>query len=406
MAIIGLLDWDLTRWKQSTVFSLELMKRAHYFREQKDIIEMLYEFRPEMVDVVYINKDYEDYLYPKLIMENEKTRFGGLAISDGNYIPLPNEIEYRRADTSIYQYMMKYYRRTNDAKRIFENMLNAYHVRISMDGVQVDPNWVSQLGPRTGRVQHLIIHDKDVTKIEGAEKVVLELKKRYTPSKIRMGFKFPVKVSTDDRALIWGELPKSTGLSNLYLTHLMEDSTIEKLSLQKQQVTYGIERKNWTIEEFFDGLPHILVHGLYLSQWGTTLQVRFDPSLVGEKWVVLEELLNHYFKAATHYRRELTFSLFTYTKYIFLGLQRDEKIQLFKELQVVSPTFFHYAYNVEVIKYEHPNFVPTMYTWEEVGAAGGYGGFTYRKEQKKKKRRMLEEYSYGDLISPEFVYLE
>ena len=79
MAVIGLLDWDLTRWKQPTVFNLELMKLAYYHKViLRDVVQMEQKFDSSMCTKVFIQKDYEDYDYPQHITADPKVLWRGL----------------------------------------------------------------------------------------------------------------------------------------------------------------------------------------------------------------------------------------------------------------------------------------------------------------------------------------
>ena len=61
--IIGLMDWDLTKWKSPTVFNLELMKLSYYYKMRQHIVQMVRRYRSDMVTRLYIQKDYEDFDY-------------------------------------------------------------------------------------------------------------------------------------------------------------------------------------------------------------------------------------------------------------------------------------------------------------------------------------------------------
>lgn len=403
MSIVAGLDWSLTKWKQPTVFSLELMKLAHYHKtHQKDIFKMAYEFNSEAFDKVYISKDYEDFLYPDYIMTDPKSEYVGLAISGGLYHPFPPEIESRPADTSIYDGMFKYYKKARDGKKLFNNMINACHLRVSLDGTTIDDNWSSQLIPATGRVRHVILHDRDVGKIKDSYTFVQSLANYYGKRQTRLGFKFPVIITDDKSALAWGSLTKSPGLSNLHFYNLISDAALESISIFKQQFTYVINNEYWTKERFLKEIPHILLQGMYLSKWAIPLLLKIEDDFkIDDEWRQVVSIFNDYMKSCCQYRNELVFSWFTYCKYCYLGLQREEKVDLFTYLKEEAPEFFNLIYNVEYVTFEQGEFVPHMYTWGEINKGGGYGGYHY-----KQKKSQLEMYNYATLISPEYLYLD
>lgn len=362
--ILGLLDWSLIRWKQPTVFSLDLMKLAHYHKkDQKDIVKMLFEYEREQTEQIIISKDYEDWDYPELIMQDPRVEYVGLAISEGKYVSLGDDIENRPADTSIYEDMFKYYRRTTEARTLFKNMLNATHMRISLDGETVNPYWRTQLQPKTGRVRHVILHDKNIVTVKGAEGIPEELNSYYGHNKVRLGFKFPIQIHNDEELRVWGQLTKSTGISNIALMDMVSDAALDEVSLFKQQFTYEIAPPRWDVAKIIRDLPNIFLQGMYLSKWGTPLQLRFSEELeLEEHWRQFELLFNQYMRSATAYRNSLVFSLFVFTKYIYLGLQREEKIELFQTLREEAPELFELAYHLEYVSFDGHKFTPHLYT--------------------------------------------
>lgn len=406
--IVGLLDWSLTRWRQPTVFSLDLMKLAHYHKtEKKDIVSMLYEYRQDQVEKMYISKDYEDYLYPELIVSDPRVEYIGLAMSGGKYQSLGEEIENRPADPSIYQGMLKYYERTTDSKRLFKNMLNATHMRISVDEKTISPFWRTQLPPReNNRVKHVILHDKEIGRVKHASDLLLELDNFYGRDKARLGFKFPISVYDNEGVLTWGQLTKSPGISNIMIKDMVDDYALEEVSIYRQQFTYDITGEYWTEERFIEKIAHIFLQGAFLARWNVPMQLRIEEGLLTHSlWYDFAELFNAYLRSSAMYRNSLVFSLFVFTKYVYLSLQRHEKIELFGFLQEFVPELFELAYHLEYVTFDGHDFIPHHYSWKEVSDFGGYGGYYYREGRKAEERKMLSEYNYAEVIAPEYLYL-
>ena len=61
--------------------------------------------------------------------------YGGYAFTNGIYTPLPPEIEIMHPDTSLYENMEKTIMafKGRDQKKIFQNMMEAEHCRLSLD---------------------------------------------------------------------------------------------------------------------------------------------------------------------------------------------------------------------------------------------------------------------------------
>ena len=57
MSIIGLLDWDLLKWRQPTCFNLELMKLSTYYKNYShDIVIMANDFDLSRYSKIFIQK--------------------------------------------------------------------------------------------------------------------------------------------------------------------------------------------------------------------------------------------------------------------------------------------------------------------------------------------------------------
>lgn len=266
MATIGLLDWDLTRWRQPTVFNIDLMKLAYYHKvKQRDVVEMEQKFFSDFCSKVYIQKDYEDFEYPTYITEDPKVVWSGLAVNEGHFAPLPEEIEVCPADTTIYNKMSKYYAGHADNKSAYNNMMKAVHFRLSRDGETLATNWDKQMQPRDkNKVAHFICHDLNLTNICGAYEAIDSIAAEYGRKNFRLGFKFPLRIYSVDELLKWGSVTKTPGVSNAYLYTLMPDEALVELTYFKQQFTYLITNDYWTRETFIGALPKILIQAIFL----------------------------------------------------------------------------------------------------------------------------------------------
>lgn len=266
MAIIGLLDWDLTRWRQPTVFNIDLMKLAYYHKVKcRDVVQMEQKFSSEFCTQVRIQKDYEDFEYPPFIIEDPKVIWNGLALSEGKFNPLPPEIEICPADTSIYNKMDKYYNGSMENKAAYANMMKAVHFRLDDGNGNLIPHWDKQMVPQTkGKVAHFICHDVDLASIRGAYDVIDSVAAEYGRKNFRLGFKFPLHIQTADELLHWGSVTKTPHVSNAYLYTLMPDEVLAELTYFKQQFTYLITNEFWTRETFIEALPKILIQAIFL----------------------------------------------------------------------------------------------------------------------------------------------
>lgn len=406
MAIIGLLDWDLTRWQTPTVFNLELMKLAYYHKTRlRDVVQMERHFNSQMCSKVYIQKDYEDFIYPEFITNDPKVTWRGLALTDGLYVPMAPEIECCPADTSIYRTLEPLYAKTKVGKQIFKNLTQACHVRLSLDGQHVFEDWEKQLLGGYENVRQIIFHDKNFSPNTEMRSALAYIAAKYGRKNVRIGSKFPVPLFNSDELLIWGQYPKAQHINNVLLMKLMSDEAIYQVRDAQQQLTYFIQEPEWTSKTFIEALPKIFMQAIFLSKFGSQILLKIDKNFpIEEEWKEMVKLYNSYIRSAVNYRDKLNFCCFVYCKYCYYALTRENKIALFRYIQEHNPELFDLFYNMELVRYENKHFVPHMYTYGEFQRGGGPGGFVYRYRNQNKNRP--EHFNYAEIIQPEYLYLE
>lgn len=409
MSVIGLLDWSLVRWKQPTVFSLELMKIAHYHKVKcRDIVKMLQKFEAERVDKIYVNKDYEDYIYPEEIMLNEKTIYGGLAVSDGHYVPMEDSIEYRPADPSIYASMSKYYKRDSSIKKTYEKMLGAVHLRLSTNEKTIDDKWTKQLLPKEKGAgsQYVILHDRDVKAIKDSFEILDYLEEYYGKSRIRLGFKFPVNIYNDQELMDWGSINKAKDITNFNLYTKISNEAFDDILIYSQNLTYVISNKYWTVPQFLNELSNIFLQGLFLSSQSIILSLKIEEDfLIDPKWRQFTEIFNGYMRSATYYSYDIVYSFFIYLRYCYHQITIQEKILLFKYIKEEQSELFDYIYEAEYVTYEKGKLVPHMYSWEEIEAKS-VGIKRSRRRREGKSSTLSQCFSYDNIITPQSLYLD
>lgn len=100
---IGLIDDDL-RAKRSYP-NLELMKLASFHKKNKDIVELMTDYRQyERYSKIYIRKNIINTDLPNVFLSKarNKCEYGGYAFTNGVYIPMNSEIEKSLPDVTIY----------------------------------------------------------------------------------------------------------------------------------------------------------------------------------------------------------------------------------------------------------------------------------------------------------------
>lgn len=402
MSIIGLLDWDLTRWKQPICFNLELMKLSTYHKNiLNDIVQMETSFSSDKCSKVYVQKDYEDFLYPENITKDPKVIFSGLALSNGKYSPMPLSIERNLADTSIYLNMKRYYQRTPESKAIFKKMLNAYHIRFSLDEKDFFDGWENQLYESETKINSVIIHDKNLIGNNDFKSGVDFIKDKYGRKNISFGFKFPIKINNEDQLYSWGIIQKIKELSVIEINFIPTNEILNQISLTRQNITYHFDN-TWNEEMILNKLDIIFLQGIFLSKYGTEVFIKIDKDVcISNNLNLLINMLNEYFKSCVYYRNMLVFCFFTFCKYTYLSIPVDQKIEIFNYIKNYNNDLFDLFYDAEYAIYENNKIIPKMYNSKEIILGGGYGGFHYKKHL----RKLPEQKNYADLLIPDNLYI-
>lgn len=404
MSIIGLLDWDLTRWQQPTCFNLELMKISSYSKiVKKDIVQMELSYFSDMCTKVYIRKDYEDFIYPSEIINDPKSIWGGLALTNGVYSPLIEDIEKQSPDLSIYTKMKKYYTRTKESLHLYDIMMKAAHIRLTLNGESIFPGWEKQLKNIDKKNSYIIIHDNNIKYIKESKELINYLKTKYGYKNTKIGFKFPVELITQEDVLEWGKIEKIKELNSIQVPFIIENKILNDISLYKQSITYIIE--DWTEKEIKDKLPEILLQGMFLSKYGIKLQIKLKTNInINEKIKKIIVMLNNYFSACLMYRSKLVFCGFCYCKYCYEGIDTEEKIEIFKYMKEEIEDLFDLMYLTEYVTYENNKMIPHLYSQAEIDAGGGYGGFFYK--QSLLINPYLEKENYSNSIKISNLFME
>lgn len=405
MAIIGLLDWDLTRWKQPLVFNLDLMKLSYYHKVFcNNIVQMERHFDSSKCTKVYIRKDYEDYEYPEEITMDDKVILGGHALG---FRPFPKEIEACPADTSIYENLAKYYRANDYVKVLYNKMIKAQHIRISYDGASVSSFWRQQIdwnGDKE-RVHYFIIHDYNPGAIKGILTALQEIKRAYPLA--RFGFKYPVDLSVED-LYAWSKFRKIRGLATFTTSDVIPLDVLDSLCQESQQVLLRVDKDNWTREKLILSLPDFLKQGIFLSRKKITFLLKVDKELFPElEWREVFKFFNEYMKACSFYSNRMIHNPYIYCKYCYYLLSEKDKIAMFYFLRQEHKDFFNMLYTVGSVELKDGKLEARPYTMQEYKtkiriweARNGAKSEYFKRNAADKTRRDAES------INKQYIYTE
>ena len=202
---IGLFDADFFRYHQ-TIFNLEIMKMATYYKKKKEITIMAPSFAPERYSYFFYRKDFNDGFFPKELNQYKNLTYGGLAFSNNVYIPMNEEIEQCAPDTSIYdRYKDIFIEDSVSNKVFFTSLQRGIHFRLSLDGKTVWNNFERQI-PRQAKGRVFFLHDYNLNSIPSAAEYIQSIINKYRISenvKNSLSVKFPIICSDFQSFIKW-----------------------------------------------------------------------------------------------------------------------------------------------------------------------------------------------------------
>ena len=285
---IGIMDADISAYTL-VPFNLEVMKLAAYYRKNKEIVILAPSFTPGRHQKFFYRKDYNDGNFPVGLLNTKNIEYGGLAFSNNVYQPLPLEIERQRPDATIYQKMEKIILSTANPqrKKIFQNMMEAEHCRLSLDGKTIWEDYTRQFS-NLKQARNLMFHDYDLGAIEGSFEEVTRLLARARTDgwATRVGMKFPVQVSNGQDLLNWASLRSNSTFYSLRYNGVMEnDAFLEWVcrcheKANYSQMEYYVTPSWYTENDFIEHLLQKIFRQIIISR---THRVYF-PLIYDEKF--------------------------------------------------------------------------------------------------------------------------
>jgi hypothetical protein len=136
MAVILVYDWDYFHYP-SVIPNLECAKYAAWRKKKKDIVVFGPNFEPGQYTSVFFRKEYDDGVFDdKILCPN--VEYGGRAFSE-QYKPFVLEMEHVLPDFEIYKKYKEQYGTVKARREEIRTILNATHVRLSLDGKTLEP---------------------------------------------------------------------------------------------------------------------------------------------------------------------------------------------------------------------------------------------------------------------------
>lgn len=301
---VGLYDMDMSTYTL-VPFNLELMKLSSYYKKKGEIVVLSPSFAPERHKLFYLRKDYDDGIYPPGLTTIPNVNYGGLAFSNNKYSPLPMDIEICKPDPYIYEKMEGIILNTTSGQRekIYKNMMEAEHCRISLDGKSIWEDYPKQFKYLAG-ARNIMFHDYDLGAIDGGfEEVKRILSKARTDGwATRVGMKFPVQVSDGQSLMNWSDLkPNSTFYSLRYNGVIDNDVFNDFVSVTKEksiysQLEYCVTASSSTENEFITKYLQQIYRQVIISRsYRIFFTLRYEDGFFFDKnWERVIDLINFY----------------------------------------------------------------------------------------------------------------
>lgn len=369
---IGLYDGDLQKYFHCP-FNLELMKIASYYKNKREIVVLSPTFSPEKYSKFFFRKDYYDGSFPKELINKQNIDYGGLAFSNGLYVPMDLQIEKTPPDTHIYDKILKIYfnfQRHEDLKNSYKVLTNAQHLRLSLDGETIWQDFETQLKDYNS-TSAFFFHDCDLGKIKNSYETIQYLLKLRKDTLLpqRVGMKFNTTIATDDDFIKWSRLYNLNNFFALEFQGLISDEALSEVvnnisNSRSKQIEYNITKNLFSQDDFFlNRLPKIYHQLLFCRDHRRFFSLKYDENFfVDKRWERVIDLLNCYIRSASrsNYKNWSKYnsedSLFKFCssfedhKYLVENFTKEEAKQLFVFVAEKNYELFKEFYETRQIK--------------------------------------------------------
>lgn len=299
---IGIYDADVANYTL-VPFNLECMKISTYYKNRGEIVVMSPEFTPERHRKFFFRKDYEDGRYPPQLTQ-DNINYGGLALTNNIYKPLPLPVERLRPDVRLYEkYEDAFKQQGNRGATIYSQLMRSEHIRLSLDGKTLWSDYGTQF-KNLAVAPYVILHDYNLGAVKGSYEAIQDILKRGRHDRFhtRIGMKFPVQVNTGEDLLKWSSLPAFTIFYSLSYNGIIPDKAflpwvgyLRSRAVFKE-IEYNVTRGSLTENRFIiDGLPKILEQVTISRSHRVFFSLKYDKDFFSDKrWCQVLDLFNFY----------------------------------------------------------------------------------------------------------------
>ena len=315
---IGLHDLDMANYTY-VPFNLELMKLSAYYKKNREIVILSPNLTPERHQKFFVRKDFDDGNFPLGLEKIPNIEYGGYAFTDGMYVPMAPEIEIMHPDTSLYANMEKTITGSGrrEHQKIFQNMTEAEHCRLSLDGKTIWEDYPKQFKfLKTAR--NLMIHDYDLAAIDGGLEEVKRLMARARTDgwATRLGMKFPPVISNGQDLLDWISFKPNSTFYSLRYDGVMDDDCFDEFvsvcrenSIYKQ-LDYYVTASSANEQEFIDKYIIPIYRQVVKSRsYRVFFSLKYEENFFSDKrWERVLDLFNFYHNSLRYLNQAVYYS--------------------------------------------------------------------------------------------------
>ena len=288
---IGIVDYDFFH-NAPSIPNLECGKLIAYWRSHNEYTTLLRDINLERYRQVYFRQDFPNVHFPSEL-SNKKVLYGGRFFSPAAYQPLPLEIEETPPSFENYESYDGLFTVGVGGQKTFPKVLRAVHLRLSLDGKTIWPQFEKQISRKDNRRVVYIFHDYDLGQIDGAREIVTQLVKNEWGA----GMKFPVCLSDEKELFEWRKIPLSNDLANFHFNGILSSEGMAELVGAQpsflKSLSYAIIPSRFGENRFLEEVfPEIYTQALFLRSQPQKILLKIEPDFglgslfqVISKWI-------------------------------------------------------------------------------------------------------------------------
>lgn len=298
------MDDDITRYILLP-YNLEAMKLSSYFKQKGEIVVLSTEFTPNRHQKFFYRKDYDDGTYPDNLTTVKNVEYGGFAFSNNKYIALPSEVEIMMPDTSLYSKLEPLFISAGKqfGKKVFNQLMNAEHCRLSLDGKTIWPDYTRQFRDLS-HCRNIILHDYDLGRIENSFETVKDLLARARTDgwATKIGMKFPIQIYNGESLLNWSSLNGNPIFYSAQYNGVIDDNVFLKwvnMNIKHStftNITYHVTAPRYDENDFVMNLLPKIFHQVLISRsYRIFFLLKYDKGFfLDQRWCRVLDLINAY----------------------------------------------------------------------------------------------------------------